>query len=281
MAAPFAPAPAALARAALGLVAVILVTVSCGSAAATGAPGSSGGAGLTGGLSVAAAASLRVAATRLAAAFEASRPGVTITVATDSSAALRTQIEQGAPFDVFLSADVANPIDLAKAGLIAGDPIPFTANTVALVVPADDPAGIASPADLARPGLRLVAAGANVPITAYADQVIANLGSLAGYPAGYAAAVRANTVSREDNVAAVLAKVELGEGDAGFVYATDAAGSTKVRAIEIPGDANVRAEYAGVVVKASAHMDLAAAFLSWVAGPAGQAILRPLGFQAP
>jgi molybdate transport system substrate-binding protein len=151
---------------------------------------------------------------------------------------------------------------------------------VVLVVPADNPAAIATPADLARPGIRLVAAGARVPITTYADQVIANLGLVAGYPPGYVAALDANTVSREDNVAAVLAKIELGEGDAGFVYATDAAGSTTVLTIELPAGADVLARYAGVVI-ANGHEEAAAAFLDWVAGPAGQAILRPLGFLAP
>ncbi len=231
-------------------------------------------------LRVAAAASLRTAIVALRDAYLTSHPGTTITIATDSSAALRTQIEQGAPFDVFLSADEENPQALADEHLAAGDPIAFAGNSVALVVPADNPGRIATPADLARPGIRLVAAGARVPITTYADRVIANLGSIAGYPPGYAAALGANTVSREDNVAAVLAKVELGEGDAGFVYATDAAGSTSVLTIELPEGADVPARYAGVVI-ANGHVDAAAGFLGWVAGPAGQAILHPLGFLAP
>ncbi len=231
-------------------------------------------------LRVAAAASLRTAIVALGDAYSAAHPGTTVTVATESSAALRTQVEQGAPFDVFLSADEANPQALADENLTDGDPIPFASNSVALVVPAGNPAAISTPADLARPGIRLVAAGARVPITTYADRVIANLGSITGYPPGYVASLAANTVSREDNVAAVLAKVELGEGDAGFVYATDAAGSTKVRSIAIPAAAQVQARYAGVVI-GGGHVDAAADFLDWVAGPAGQAVLRPLGFLAP
>ncbi len=231
-------------------------------------------------LRVAAAASLRTAIVALGDAYSAAHPGTTITVATESSAALRTQVEQGAPFDVFLSADEANPQALADEHLTAGDPIPFASNSVALVVPAENPAAISTPADLARPGIRLVAAGARVPITTYADRVIANLGSIAGYPPGYVGALDANTVSREDNVAAVLAKVELGEGDAGFVYATDAAASASVHSIAIPAGAQVQARYAGVVI-GSGRVDAAADFLDWVAGPAGQAVLRPLGFLAP
>ena len=231
-------------------------------------------------LRVAAAASLRTAIVALGDAYSAAHPGTTVTVATESSAALRTQVEQGAPFDVFLSADEANPQALADENLTAGDPVSFASNSVALVVPAGNPAAISTPADLARPGIRLVAAGARVPITTYADRVIANLGSITGYPPGYVASLAANTVSREDNVAAVLAKVELGEGDAGFVYATDAAASVKVRAIAIPAAAQVQARYAGVVI-GSGRVDAAADFLDWVAGPAGQAVLRPLGFLAP
>lgn len=263
--------------AAIGVPAAVLAAVLVGGCgpAATG-----NDAGRTE-LHVAAAASLRVAATDLADAYSAARPGTTFVVATDSSAALRTQIEQGAPIDVFLSADTANPQALVDAGLGAGPPVPFAANALALVVPTANPAGIESPADLARPGVRVIAAGARVPITAYAERVVAALASLPGYPAGFAASVEANTVSREDNVAAALAKIELGEGDAAFVYATDAAVSAKVTTIPIPGAANVRASYAGVVVAASPRRDAAAAFLAWVAGPDGQAVLGRLGFLAP
>ena len=249
-------------------------------AAACGAGGTAPG-GATVEIRIAAAASLRNAVTALTTAYAASHPGTTFVVSTDSSAALRTQVEQGAPIDVFLSADVKNAQALADAGLAAGGPVPFAANAVALVVPASNPAGIATPADLARPGVRVIAAGPEVPITAYADRVVAALGAQPGYPAGYAASVAGNTVSREDNVAAVLAKVELGEGDAGFVYATDAAASGKVTSVPIPETANVRAEYAGVVVAASRHRDAATAFLAWVAGTDGQSVLRPFGFLAP
>jgi len=270
----------ALARA--GRIVLLSLLATGALAGCTSAPlvGDSPSPGASIELRVAAAASLRTAIVALGDAYSAAHPGTAITVATESSAALRTQIEQGAPFDVFLSADEANPQALADQRLTAGDPIPFARNAVALVVPADNPAAIETPADLARPGIRLVAAGARVPITIYADRVIANLGSITGYPPGYVAAVDANTVSREDNVAAVLAKVELGEGDAGFVYATDAAGSAKIRSIAIPAAARVQARYAGVVI-GNGRVVAATDFLDWVVGPAGQAVLRPLGFLAP
>lgn len=211
-------------------------------------------------------------------AYQAAHPGVTITIATDSSAALRTQIEQGAPADVFLSADTSNPQALADAELTKGGLVAFAGNRLTIVVPSGNPAGIKTPADLARAGLRIVAAGDAVPITKYATQVVANLAKLTGYPAGFAASYAANVVSREDNVKAVVAKIEIGEGDAGIVYVTDAAGSSKVATVPIPDAANVGATYAGVVLRSSSHLTQAQAFLDWLAGPGGQAIMAAHGF---
>ncbi len=162
-------------------------------------------------LTVFGAASLRNALEAVKTAYEAATPGVTLTIATDSSATLRTQIEQGAPADVFLSADQKNPRTLADAGLTDGPPVDFAGNRLTIVVPADNPGGVHSPLDLARPKLRVVAAGADVPITGYAEQVVAKLGALPGYPAGFAGTYEANVVSREQNVQAVVAKIELGE----------------------------------------------------------------------
>ena len=176
---------------------------------------------------------------------------MTITISTDSSSTLETQIEQGAPADVFLSADTTNPAKLVTKGLNAGDPVKFAGNLLTVIVPTANPAGITSPADLAKTGVKVIGAGATVPITKYATMLVANLAKEAGYPAGFVAAYNANVVSQEDNVAAVVSKIELGEGDAAIVYVTDAKTSTKVTTITVPADANVPATYAGVVVKAS------------------------------
>ena len=97
--------------------------------------------------------------------------------------------------------------------------------------------------------MKIIAAGDEVPITKYATQVVDNLAREPGYPADFAAAYAANVVSREDNVKAVVAKIELGEGDAAIVYVTDAKASTKVATVDIPAGANVPATYAGVVVE--------------------------------
>jgi molybdate transport system substrate-binding protein len=227
------------------------------------------------------AASLKTALDEAKIAYEAATPGVTLTISTESSSALETQIEQGAPADVLLAADTTNPQKLVDGGFAAGDPVVFAGNELTIIVPAGNPGGASTPADLARPGLRIIAAGDGVPITRYATELIANLAAETGYPADFAAAYAANVVTREDNVKAVVAKLELGEGDAGIVYATDAAASTKVESIDIPAGANVPASYAGVVVKASPHADAARAFLDWLVGPEGRGILGGLGFLPP
>jgi molybdate transport system substrate-binding protein len=252
--------------------------------AACSGPGATGSAGAPTEaveLTVYGAASLKGALEAVKAAYLIAAPGVKLTIATDASSTLRTQIEQGAPVDVFLSADQTNPKALVDAGLAGGAAVDFAGNTLTVIVPAANPATIATPADLARPGIKLIAAGADIPISQYTTQVVANLAELGGYPAGFAAAYHGNLVTKEDNVKAVVAKIELGEGDAAIVYVTDAKASTKVETIEIPAEANVPATYAGVVVKASPNASAAHAFLSWLAGPDGQAALAEFGFLPP
>jgi molybdate transport system substrate-binding protein len=232
-------------------------------------------------LTVYAAASLKGVMDKAKAAYEAAHPGTTLTISTDSSAALETEIEQGAPADVFLSADTTNPTKLVDKGLATGSSINFAGNKLTVIVPTANPGGVTSPKDLARSGLKVIAAGDAVPITRYAARLVASLARQPGYPADFAARYASNIVSREDNVKAVVAKIELGEGDAGIVYVTDARASTKVTTIDVPDSANVPATYAGLVVKASRSQDAATAFLTWFAGPDGQTILASFGFLPP
>ncbi len=232
-------------------------------------------------LTVFAAASLKGALEEASAAYSTAHPGVTLTLSTDSSSALATQIEQGAPADLFLSADTTNPQKLIDAGLADGAAVTFAGNALTVIVPSDNPAGIVTPADLAKSGVQVIAAGDEVPITRYATQLVDNLAREAGYPADFAAAYAANTASKEDNVKAVVAKIELGEGDAGIVYVTDAKASTKVATVEVPPSANVPATYDGIVIKGSPNAAAARAFLDWFAGPDGQPILGRLGFLPP
>ncbi len=206
--------------------------------------------------------------------------GTNLVVSADSSTALRVQIEHGARADVFLSADVSNPATLAAAGLTDGNPVAFGMNALAIVVPADNPGKVTGPSDLARPGLKIIAAGDAVPISQYATTLLDRLAVLPGAPEDLPVRYAANVVSREDNVASVLAKIELGEGDAAIVYASDAGRSTSLIRIPIPEDAMVVATYGAVVLGPASGSSVAAghAFLAWLTGPAGQAVLATFGF---
>lgn len=263
-------------RVAASITAIALLVAGCssGAMAATGLPATAAPASLT----IYGASSLNAVLAKVKTAYEAANPGATLTVSTDSSAALETKIEQGAPADVFLSADTANPQKLVDKGLAAGGLTKFAGNLLTVIVPLGNPAGIQTPADLARSGVKVIAAGDTVPITKYASQLVANLAKQPGYPSGFVSRYTANIVSKQDNVSAVVSQIALGEGDAGIVYVTDAKASTKVATIAVPAAANVPATYAGVVVKASANEDAARAFLTWLAGSDGQAILASFGF---
>jgi molybdate transport system substrate-binding protein len=272
-------------RLAVVVAALVVVFAGCSSAgaaasastAASVAPSAAAG----GELVIYAAASLKGALDKAKVAYETANAGTTLTISTDSSSALETQIELGAPADVFLSADTTNPQKLVDKGLTEGDSVTFATNKLTIVVPTANPAGVTSPMDLGKSRIKVIAAGDEVPITKYATQVVDNLAKVAGYPADFAAAYAGNVVSKEDNVKAVVAKIELGEGDAGIVYVTDAKASDKVAPIDVPDAANVPATYDGVVVKASRNVAGAKAFLDWFAGPDGQAILSDLGFLPP
>ncbi|MDP9269842.1 MAG: molybdate ABC transporter substrate-binding protein [Chloroflexota bacterium] len=257
----------------------VLLLAGC-SPAASSAPGAQRSISASN-LTVYGAASLKTALERLTVAYEAATPGVTVTVSTDSSAALETKIEQGAPADLFLSADTANPQKLVDGELADGGVVRFAGNRLTIIIPKDNPAAIHKPVDLAKPGVKIIAAGDAVPITKYASQLVANLAEQPGYPTDFVARYAANIASKEDSVAGVVSKVALGEGDAGIVYITDATSSSNVTAIAVPDAANVHATYGAVVIKASKHIGGARAFLTWLAGSVAQSILASLGFLSP
>lgn len=270
------------------LVAVLLLLAACSNGGASPVANSASAAPSTvasGDLSAAptpltiyGAASLKGVLDQVKTAYETANPGTSLTISTDSSATLETQIEQGAPADVFLSADTTNPQKLVDKGLAEGSAVTFAGNKLTVIVPAANPAGITSPKDLAGTGVKVIAAGDAVPITGYANLLVMNLAGEAGYPADFAANYTANIASKEDNVKAIVAKIELGEGDAAIVYLTDARASTKVTTVDVPENANVPATYAGVVVTTSENAAAARAFLTWFAGRDGQAILGTFGF---
>jgi molybdate transport system substrate-binding protein len=227
-------------------------------------------------LAVFAAASLTDVMPALAEAYESSRPDVEIVATLEASSLLRVQIEEGAPANVFLSADERNARALHEAGL-AEKPEDFAFNEVVLVVPATNPAGIHSWTDLARPGLTIIAAGEEVPVTAYAEQTIRALNLRNEAPPGFAIHVDRAIASREDNVRAVLAKIALGEGDAGFVYATDAASTADVRVIPLPDGVAAEARYAAAVIRDSSHHADAVDFVTWLRSDEAVRILSEHG----
>jgi len=232
-------------------------------------------------LTILAASSLATSLPDLTTAWKQTHPQTNLVTSTGSSAALRTQIEQGAPADVFLSADTSNPQALVDESQGIGPVTNFATNSLVVIVPTANPKGITSPADLGRSGVCVIAAGTSVPITKYAEQVATNLAAQhAGYGSDFAARYDANVCSREDNVGAVVSKISLGEGDAAIVYLTDAKTASNVTTIALPDDSNVVATYGGVVVKASAATAAASDFLTWLRGQDGQAVLSVHGFGA-
>jgi len=261
-------------------LALVLAACSSGSSPSPAVAASAAGAAPAS-LTIYGAASLKAVLAKAQTAYQAANPGTTITISTDSSSALETKIEQGAPADVFLSADTANPQKLVDKGLAAGTLTKFAGNLLTVIVPPGNPAGIQTPVDLTKAGIKIITCGNTVPIAKYATLLVANLAKQPGYPADFVARYTANIASKEDNVAAVVSKIELGEGDAGIVYMTDANTSTKVTTVPVPAAANVAATYSGVVVKASSNVAAAHAFLAWFAGPDGQAILASFGFLPP
>lgn len=183
---------------------------------------------------------------------------------------LAAQVALGAPADVILSANTRIPAELHAKGLV-GKPIVFTHNELVLIVPRANPARIHSVADLQRKGVKLVVAAAGVPAGDYTRTVLARL---------HLGGVLRHAVSEESDVRAVVAKVALGEADAGFVYATDARSVRgKVTTIAIPPRALPRVAYAGAVVSASKHKVAALSFIRGLLAPAGQALLRRYGFR--
>jgi molybdate transport system substrate-binding protein len=228
-------------------------------------------------LRVLAAASLTDAFGDLARAFERARPGTRVELGFAGTSLLRAQIEQGAPADVFASADALHAAALEKQGLLE-PPRPLTHNRLVVVTPALDPL-VQGLADLAKPFTRIVLANGSVPAGRYALQMLARAADDGRFGSDFATRVRVNVVSEETNVRAVLAKVALGEADAGLVYATDAASAPgHVLTIAIPDQLNVVAEYSVGVLARSERRAVAQAFVEWALGPEGQAILRSHGF---
>jgi molybdate transport system substrate-binding protein len=231
-------------------------------------------------LSVFAAASLTDAFTELGQLLEGQQPGTTVLFNFGSSTDLATQLAEGAPADVFASANAAQMENAAAAGRIAGEPVDFLTNTLVLIVPADNPAGIETLADLANEGVKFVSALPDVPIRNFTEQMLDNASADPAYGADFKTAVLANLVSEEANVRQLAAKVALGEADAGVVYKSDVTPDIvdQVQVIEIPAELNVTAVYPIAAVSDSANPEAAQSFIDLVLSDEGQAVLAKWGF---
>lgn len=230
-------------------------------------------------LTVLAAASLNRAFPRIADAFHQANPSVLVRFSFAGTDSLVAQIEQGAPADVFAGASIAYAGRLWDKGMVEFPRI-FCTNSLVIVAPSSNPAGVTSPRDLTRPGVRLVIGADTVPIGEHTRTVLTELDAL--YGGGYADAVLANVASNEGSVEAVLTKVRLGEADAGVVYVTDArAAEADVRPIELPDEARAVAHYPIAVVEATSHREEAGRLVEFVLSADGQRILEEAGFGPP
>jgi molybdate transport system substrate-binding protein len=233
-----------------------------------------------GDLTVFAAASLTDAFEAIEQELEAANPGLSITYNFGGSQALVTQLEEGAQADVFASANLAQMEAATEANLVTSTPVPFVHNRLAIVTPADNPADIASAADLGKEGILLVLAQADVPAGRYARESVCLMASnTATYGSDFVQRVAANVVSEEEDVRDALAKVAFGEADAGIVYVSDAvAAGDQVHMVDIPEEVNVIATYPAAVL-ADGDQVLGSAFIAYLLSGEGQALLERYGFQ--
>jgi len=230
-------------------------------------------------LRVFAAASLAGAFGDIAKDFERSHAGLRVQLNLAGSQQLSAQIEQGARADVFASADDAWMNHLVEAGKIQGPPARFARNRLVVIVPRTNPGRIARLQDLARRGIKLVIGAEAVPVGRYGREMLRNLGSAPGFSSDFTRLALANVVSEEENVKAVVGKVQLGEADAGICYRSDvtAAVARLVRVLEIPESANVLASYPIAVVAEAPRPNAAREFVARVLSAEGQRMLERNG----
>jgi molybdate transport system substrate-binding protein len=268
------------ALAALTTAGLLLTTAACGSGPGTddespqggGSSSTSSGAGsdLSGSITVFAAASLKATFTEIGAEFEKAHPGTKVAFNFAGSSDLVAQIQQGAPADVFASADTRNMDKATGDSLTAAAPVDFASNTLEIAVPPGNPARIATLEDLTKPGLKVVVCAPAVPCGSAARRVET------------AAEVDIKPVSEEQSVTDVLGKVVTGEADAGLVYVTDVKGAgDKVEGIAFPESSAAVNTYPIASLKGSKNAVVADAFLKAVTGGPGQGILAAAGFAKP
>jgi len=250
----------------------LVLLAGCGGAApAPAGPSASSATGTAGAtLTVFAAASLKQPFTTLGQRFEAEHPGTRVTFSFAGSSDLVTQLQQGAPADVFASADTTTMGRATVDGLVAGSPVDFATNTLEIAVPPDNPAKITSFADLARPGVKVVVCAPQVPCGAAAQKVETATGT------------DIKPVSEENAVTDVLGKVTSGEADAGLVYVTDVRGAGgRVLGVPFAGSRAAVNTYPVAALEGSREAALADGFVRLVTSAEGRQVLGDAGFGAP
>jgi molybdate transport system substrate-binding protein len=255
----------------LGLCAALLAACGSSSSGGTGstAPASSSAPAVTGSVTVFAASSLKEAFTRIAQQFEAANPGVKVTFSFAASSALSTQINSGAPADVFASASATTMQQVVDKGG-ASNPTNFVKNVMEIATPPSNPANVTSVDDLAKSTVKVALCQPQVPCGSTAQKVFTNAG------------ITVTPVTQEPDVKSVLAKVTLGEVDAGVVYVTDVqAAGTTVKGVQIPANVNASTTYPIAALTKASNAAGAAAFVAFVLSPAGQSVLTAAGFESP
>lgn len=252
----------------VSVVALLVPTTSCGSDSEDVSSEGVSPENMSGEVVVFAAASLAGAFTKIGDAFSSAHPDVDVVLNVGASSALVSQIAEGAPADVFASADERSIARLPRVRV--GDPVVFATNTMEIVVAPGNPLGIRGLTDVADPELIVVICSPEVPCGGYAAEVIAR------------AEVELTPKSFEQNVSAVVAKVTLGEADAGIVYRTDvAAAGDDAAGVEIPADVNVVARYPIAVTADAPNRVGAEAFVEFVTSAQAAEILAAYGFGSP
>lgn len=260
--------------AALAAASLLIALAGCGSSSSPSGSSSASASGSTGSssttLTVFAAASLKNTFTTLGQQFEAAHAGTKVTLNFGGSADLVTQLQQGAPADVFASADTKNMDKATAAHLVSGAPVTFASNTLEIAVPPANPAKITTFSDLAKPGVKLVVCAPEVPCGSAAQKIET------------ATKTTLKPVSEENAVTDVLSKVQTGEADAGLVYVTDVKGAAgKVKGVTFPESKDAVNTYPIASLTASKNPDLAKQFADLVTGPDGQQVLAAAGFAKP
>ena len=252
--------------------------VGCGGV--SGREAGDGGRPQGGTLTVLAASSLIDAFGVLANRFEEQNPGVKVRQSFESSSTLLAQIQQGAPADVFASAAEEEMNTAVEDGLVKGEPEVFVKNREIVMVPKNNPANIRRFEDVAKPDVKLVLAGKDVPAADYALQI---LGKAKGeYGAGFEKEVLSNVVSRESDVRASVNRVVVGDADATFGYASDYTPDIrdKVKVVQIPPDLNIVATYPIAALKDAKSPGLAKKWVEMVTSEEGQRVLQKWNFES-